>query len=115
MQIGGGYTRMMGPRLEQAVSAVILRARLYERIAHDPGPWLAVLHDPGSVRVPLERYVRPDRVVLIGYLREPPARFAAVEVWCGDDMLVSWQFDDPARSPSRISIILAIEDDEAAA
>ena len=108
---------MMGPRLEQAVSALITRARLYEKIAHDPGPWLAVLYGPASpyLRVPLERYLRPERVVLIGYLHEPGACVTAAEIWCGDDMLVSWPVDPPAPAPARVSIILAIEDTEMAA
>jgi hypothetical protein len=115
MQIGRENTRMMGPRLEQAISTLITRARLYERIAHDPGPWLAVLYGPAFIRVPLERYVRPERVVLIGYLSEPGARVMAAEIWCGDDMLVSWPVDPPAESPARVSIILRIEDAEMAA
>jgi hypothetical protein len=112
MQIGGGYTRMMGPRLEQAVSAVIMRARFYERIAHDAGPWLAVLYGPAFTRVPLERYVRPDRVVLIGYLREPGIRAVAIEIWCGDDMMISSPLDPPVQSPARVGITLRVEEEE---
>ena len=115
MQIGRKNARMMGPRLEQAISSLITRARLYEKIAHDPGPWLAVLHDTAALRIPLERYVRPDRVVLIGYLREPGACVRAAEIWCGDDMMASWPVDPPAESPVRVSIILRIEDAEMAA
>jgi hypothetical protein len=114
MQISGGDTAMMGPRLEQAVSALVTRARLYEKIAHDPGPWLAVLYGPAFIRVPLERYVRPDRVVLVGYLREPGARIVAAEIWCGLDVLFSWPVDPPAQSPARVSIILAAQEEEAA-
>jgi hypothetical protein len=106
---------VVGPRLESAISSLILRARLYERIAHDPGPWLAVLHGPAAIRVPLERYIRPERVVLVGYLREPGARITAAEIWCGDDMLASWPVDPPACAPVRVSLMFGIEDAEIAA
>jgi hypothetical protein len=115
MQIGGGDIPVVGPRLEQAISSLIMRARLYERIVHDPGPWLAVLYGPAFIRVPLERYLRPDRVVLIGYLREPGARIIAAEIWCGDDMMASWPVDPPADTPVRVSLMFGIEDAEVAA
>ena len=106
---------MVGPELENAISSLVMRARLYERIAHDPGPWLAVLHGPEVIRLPLERYTRPERVVLIGYLREPGARVTAAEIWCGDDMLTTWPVDPPADAPLRISLMFGIEDAELAA
>jgi hypothetical protein len=115
MQTGGEGFSVISPRLEKAVSSLVMRAKLYERIAHDPGPWMAVLYGPAFLRVPLERYLRPDRIVLIGYLREPGARVTAAEIWCGDDMLVSWPVDPPAEAPARVSLTFGIEDAELAA
>jgi hypothetical protein len=106
---------VVGPKLENAVSTLIMRARLYERIAHDPGPWMAVLYGPAAVRMPLERYIRPERVVLVGYLTAPGARVMAAEIWCGDDMLISWPVDPPAEAPVRVSLMFGIEDAEMAA
>ena len=115
MQIDGEGSRVVGPKLESAISTLVARAKLYERIAHDPGPWLAVLYGPGFIRMPLERYVRPDRVVLVGYLTEPGAEIIAAEIWCRDDLLISWPVNPPAGTPVRVSLIFGIEDAEMAA
>jgi hypothetical protein len=113
-----------GSRLEAAVGVMVARARLYERVVHDHGPWGAIVHGqppyPGAPSVlmhsmTMERHEHGDRVVLTGYLHEQMSGITAVDIWCRGEMMLSWPVDPPRDSPVRITIDLSIEDAELAA
>jgi hypothetical protein len=100
------------------------RARLYERVAHDPGPWGAVAYGqppyPGapealSYPMTLERHVCGDRIVLNGYLHTPSPGIQAIDLWCRGTMMFSWPVSPPQDGPVRIALDLGIEDTELAA
>jgi len=101
------------------------RARLYERMAHDPGPWGAIVHaagQPGAVYftelsypMTLDRHVCGDRIVLTGYMPVTCPDVRTVDIWCRGDMLVSWPVSPPTGGPVRISFDIGIEAAEQAA
>jgi hypothetical protein len=105
---------MVSARFENAVGRLMTRARLLERVLHDPRPWSAVACGRTRVRIPLERHDRPDdHVVLTGYLSQECRDITAVEIWCGSDMVMSWPAEQE-HSPVRITLELGIEDTELA-
>jgi hypothetical protein len=115
---------MPGPRLEGAINAMAARARLYERMAHDRGPWGAVVHAreaytgaPHEQMYPmvLNRHVCGDRVVLSGYLAAPVTGLRAVDIWCRGELMVSWPVSQPGAGPVRICLDISVEDAELAA
>lgn len=115
---------MPGPRLEGAVSSMAARARLYERMAHDRGPWGAIIHvsqlytgAPLRVAYPmsLDRHECGDRVVLTGYLPVPAQGIVAADIWCRGEMLLSWPVSPPQDGPVRLCIELGVEDSQLAA
>jgi hypothetical protein len=103
---------MASARFEQAVSRLVTRARLLERLVHDPGPWTAVAAGCCRVRIPLERHERPDdRIILTGYVSQPCSGIMAVEIWCDGDLVASWPADC-VSAPVRITLEMGIEDAE---
>jgi hypothetical protein len=107
---------MPGSRLEAAVSSLVTRARLYERIAHDARPWTAWIRSADcSMAIDLARHEHNDRIVLTGYLRTPLRGITAVEIWSGDFMAVCRIIDPPQDGPVRVCFALEIEDSELAA
>jgi hypothetical protein len=94
------------------------RARLYERVVHDRGPWAAVVNSrPCQTHsIPLTRHACGDRVVLSGYLNAPVSGVTAVDIWCRGEMLVSWPVSPQQEpTPVRICLELNAEDAELAA
>lgn len=115
---------MPGSRLEAAVGVMVARARLYERVVHDRGPWAAIAHGqlpytgaPSALAyaIVLERHEHGDRIVLTGYLHEQAAGIRAVDIWCRGELLDSWPVDPPRDGPVRITFDLGVEDAELAA
>lgn len=107
---------MPGPRLEAAVSVMAAQARLYERVAHDPGPWGAIAHDDClAYPVVLDRHECGDRTVLTGYLSVAAAGVTAIDLWCRGEMLYSLPVDPPRDGPARIAFGLCLSGAEWAA
>jgi hypothetical protein len=107
---------MPGPRLEAAVSSLAAQARLYERVAHDRGPWGAIVHDDClAYPVALARHEHGDHIVLVGYLSVAAAGIMAIDLWCRGRMLYSLPVDPPRDGPSRIVFDLGITNAEWAA
>jgi hypothetical protein len=104
-----------GSRLEAAVSGLVARARLFERVTHDQHPWQAWIRGEYSVCLHLERHECSDRIVLVGYLHTPVKSVTSVEIWCGEDMLMCYPVAMPEAGPFRVAFALAIEDTELAA
>lgn len=115
---------MPGPRLEGAIATMAARARLYERMAHDRGPWGAVIHTQQQTFIgapmvrmypmTLTRHEHGDCVVLTGYMSYPVTGIMAVDIWCRGDMVISWP-TPPQDGPVRLRIELVVEDAELAA
>ena len=115
---------MTGSRLEAAVGAAVARARMYERVMHDRGPWGAIAHGrppypgaPSALAYPvaLERHQHGDRIVLTGYLHEQAPGISVIDIWCRGEMLDSWPVSPPRDGPMRFTVELGIEDAELAA
>jgi hypothetical protein len=114
---------MPSPRLEGAIATMAARARLYERMAHDRGPWGAVIHTqrpyagaPQVLMYPvtLTRHVHGDFVILTGYLSYPARGITAIDIWCRGDLVISWPTPQQ-DGPVRLRIELGVEDAELAA
>jgi hypothetical protein len=107
---------MPGSRLEAAVSGLVARARLYERVLHDTRTWDArVQGSDCSVFLPLIRHECEDRIVMVGYLHAPVQSVTVVEIWSGNDMVQCYPVDPPQDGPFRVSFCVAAEDAELAA
>jgi hypothetical protein len=105
-----------GSRLEAAVSGLVARARMYERMAHDQRPWTAWVRGATcSVFLTMERHECDDRIVFTTYLNTPVGGASAVEIWSGGDMLASVPLSPLLDAPFRVVFALAIEDTELAA
>jgi hypothetical protein len=105
----------MNGEFELLASRAVSRAHLLEKALHSCAPWQAVVYGQETeCRLPASRHILEDefRIVFTAHATSSIRDIHAVELYCGNALLVARQVTGLPSAPCRIVLDVGIEHPE---
>jgi|SRR6185437_14179896 len=105
---------MASADMELSAARMIARGNVLAQAIHDERPWFTMVYGCCEHTVPARRHILPGRIVFSSYLRDACSGIRTVDLYCGDQMVMTRDVPGSPSAPCRITLSLGVRTAELA-